>query len=744
MVQRSLVFRLNLAILMIVGATSLLLVLTSSYYLYSKTLSDMRLDAEQTVTLAQLSLIDRLWDFDSDGVKDIASSLLIDDKFAVIAIKDKMNVIQHVLHADQYREVSLEDYDPDDFFKVSRTINRDRDEIALLEILISKQPARQRMVELVAYIVLASLVLLILLTSTMALAADHLIKKPILKLRGETHEIITGNLLSPIDVTRDDELGELARDFAQMRDSIREKIAIIEGHNHTLEDKVRERTWQLEQKHNETLAVFKSLKEGILTFSDPRRIDPEYSPYLAKIFETETIAHTPVIDLLLAHASTSKDQGLQLLAAIEAMLGSDAVTFDMNSSLLLREIAIQIAERRKILDLSWSPVVNADNIIEKMVLTIRDVTELQAIRELSRANQKNFRILQELIDCQASAFSLFFPSFESKLQIVRDQLESGDAFSIKQAMVSLHTIKGNARTYGFSALSSKIHEIESVLHEDGSDHGRIEHSDRIIALVDELRSIYEQYQLVRHKIFHAAQAEIQAHFGVSFESILKSMQSGDLQAIQEQGLRLGHLLSSEDLGSALETLSLSTLPSIARDCGKPLPILKVMGHAPALAPPMMEVLNDAIVHLFRNSIDHGLEAAHVRQQLGKMIRGTITIEIEEKAQHVEISYQDDGQGVNLIYAREVMMQKGLLESNQPLTRDMLLKAIFMDGFSTARRLSEVSGRGIGMNAIRTLLQTRGGTFNCEILEESLFDVGYASLRFTMILPLDSVRSQDAS
>jgi chemotaxis protein histidine kinase CheA len=172
--------------------------------------------------------------------------------------------------------------------------------------------------------------------------------------------------------------------------------------------------------------------------------------------------------------------------------------------------------------------------------------------------------------------------------------------------------------------------------------------------------------------------------------------------------------------------------------------LKVMGHAPALAPPMMEVLNDAIVHLFRNSIDHGLEAAHVRQQLGKMIRGTITIEIEEKAQHVEISYQDDGQGVNLIYAREVMMQKGLLESNQPLTRDMLLKAIFMDGFSTARRLSEVSGRGIGMSAIRTLLQTRGGTFNCEILEESLFDVGYASLRFTMILPLDSVRSQDAS
>ncbi len=206
MIRTSLTFRLNATILAIVLIMTSMMVLASSYYLYQRTIQDLRTDADQTASLAQLSLVDRLWDFDSDGVNDIARSLLLDETFAVVSIRDKSGHIQLKLQGKGFEQASLERFSENDFFRVTRKISKGADEIGQLDVLVSTHIAHQRIMGNTMNIVIASIILSIILTGSISLAADRLIKRPIFKLRKETDEVINGNLLSPIDLSRDDEL----------------------------------------------------------------------------------------------------------------------------------------------------------------------------------------------------------------------------------------------------------------------------------------------------------------------------------------------------------------------------------------------------------------------------------------------------------------------------------------------------------------------------------------------------------
>lgn len=132
---------------------------------------------------------------------------------------------------------------------------------------------------------------------------------------------------------------------------------------------------------------------------------------------------------------------------------------------------------------------------------------------------------------------------------------------------------------------------------------------------------------------------------------------------------------------------------------------------------VLEELADPLMHLLRNAVDHGLEDAATRQAAGKPERATIRVQAFQQGTQVVIRVIDDGRGLNFDAIRETAIRHGLVTTNDAANRneEELSAFIFLPGFSTAREISEVSGRGVGMDIVRDKVQKLKGTIRVESL-----------------------------
>jgi two-component system chemotaxis sensor kinase CheA len=143
--------------------------------------------------------------------------------------------------------------------------------------------------------------------------------------------------------------------------------------------------------------------------------------------------------------------------------------------------------------------------------------------------------------------------------------------------------------------------------------------------------------------------------------------------------------------------------------------LVLVGENTEVDKTVVELLSDPLVHLVRNSLDHGIEMPADRIAAGKPETGTITLEAYHRGGNIVIEVKDDGKGLNKDVLRAKAVEKGLIAEDAVLTEKQTYELIFMAGFSTAETLTDVSGRGVGMDVVRRNIQTLGG--NIEIISE---------------------------
>ncbi len=143
--------------------------------------------------------------------------------------------------------------------------------------------------------------------------------------------------------------------------------------------------------------------------------------------------------------------------------------------------------------------------------------------------------------------------------------------------------------------------------------------------------------------------------------------------------------------------------------------LVLIGENTEVDKTVVELLSDPLVHLVRNSLDHGIEMPADRVAIGKPETGTITLEAYHRGGNIVIEVRDDGKGLNKEVLKAKAIEKGLIEEDAVLTDKQIFELIFMAGFSTAEKLTDVSGRGVGMDVVRRNIQSLGG--NIEISSE---------------------------
>ena len=156
---------------------------------------------------------------------------------------------------------------------------------------------------------------------------------------------------------------------------------------------------------------------------------------------------------------------------------------------------------------------------------------------------------------------------------------------------------------------------------------------------------------------------------------------------------------------------------LARDLNKKIN-LEVIGAETELDRTVIDEIGDPLVHLLRNAIDHGIEMPEKRIQQGKPEEGTIKLKAYHSGNHVFIEIEDDGAGINREKVLNKALSKGILSEEEAaaLTDKQVFELILASGFSTADTISDISGRGVGLDVVKATIESLGGTINIDSSE----------------------------
>jgi len=168
---------------------------------------------------------------------------------------------------------------------------------------------------------------------------------------------------------------------------------------------------------------------------------------------------------------------------------------------------------------------------------------------------------------------------------------------------------------------------------------------------------------------------------------------------------------------------------VARNLGKDVELV-ILGAETEVDKSILEELNDPLVHLVRNSVDHGIETPAERRAAGKPEKGTVTLIAKQAGDHIIVEISDDGKGMKAEMLRQKAIEKGCIAADEAgqLSNAECLQLIFLPGFSTKTEVTDISGRGVGMDVVKTNIQKLNGRI--EISSEP----GQGS-RMTILLPL---------
>lgn len=229
------------------------------------------------------------------------------------------------------------------------------------------------------------------------------------------------------------------------------------------------------------------------------------------------------------------------------------------------------------------------------------------------------------------------------------------------------------------------------------DHGSIRVN---IEKIDELMNTVGELVITQSMLSQCA-AQLDGHTADELRGGLAQLDR-QMRALQESVMRVRMLPIS---------FVFNRFPRMVRDLGQKLGKqieLKLIGEQTELDKTVLEKIGDPLVHLVRNSIDHGLEPAEKRRAAGKSEVGTITLNAYHKGGNVTVEVSDDGGGLDRARILAKARERGLVGPDEELTDERIYNLIFAPGFSTADVVSDVSGRGVGMDVVRRNVNELGG------------------------------------
>ncbi len=506
----------------------------------------------------------------------------------------------------------------------------------------------------------------------------------------------------------------------------------LESYSKGLEQKVEERTSEYNDTYNLMKAMLNSLGQGFLVINSEGNCGDVYTKSCATILECN-----PAGKHLSEVLSIKKGKLDELNLWIKTMF-KESLPFDS-----LRELGPTRYEHSQdnIINLDFYPIRGEDEKIEFIVMVATDKTEEhKAYIEMEREKMYSQMILKVVKN--KDQFSQFLGQLDPKInRLVKFTKADDENFIVDDIIRFLHTIEGEAGIFSIEVIREHSRRCQQIL--EPLKTGWVEDPAIIRGEfnVEVAKMAYDFENFMRKNtktfrslgIFGNKKIEIDEKYLNGFYDRLKSSKA-PAQLINEfkngfiyQPIKRA-LVHYEDL-----------IKLIAARQGKEIPNVEFIGCETKVDARIYSGLFDSLVHVFRNSVDHGLEMAEERKAFGKPPVGTISIEcsiFKMEREYLKISIRDDGRGVDPEMIKETLKARGFDLNFDEMSSYDLIQQVFLPGYSSRAEIGEFSGRGVGMDAIKGEVLKLNG----EISFKSIPGNGST---LTILIPVgetDSIRS----
>lgn len=499
--------------------------------------------------------------------------------------------------------------------------------------------------------------------------------RPLFSLDEDSRKVAEGDFSIRSKLSRADEFGILANSFNYMLDNIQEK-----------------------KESMETLLT--ALPFALFYFQESGEIAAERSDATGKLFKD--FASTLTLEDFFNHYGDGFPQTSEVLRAMFQRL----LPFKSAASLLPQRVIVKTESGERMIDLFYKPKLIGKK-LESVIVLGEDVTEKnRAIREEQRLAERVERLSKVSIDIPG------YTEFKKTARGLFVSIErGGQEVEIKR---NLHSLKGLLGIYSFNSLAAKIHGIEDLENLDDRPkllaaarnvfEEQTEDIDEILALdEDEHLKFYDQRKIAK---------------------LLKKLEENkDVEL-----LKVAETLNRFPIDKALAKYLRHSRDIVQRMGDKEVDL--VFAPSDEVSFEEMKRLDEVFVHVLNNSIDHGIETISEREEKNKSRKGEIRISCERlPSKGLRLIISDDGKGIDEDTLVKKAIDRGLVTESDAssFSKSEKLNLIFAAGLSTKDTASMISGRGVGMDAVKAHLNSLGG----EIHLDSQVDKGTS---FEIIVP----------
>ncbi|HYX34142.1 MAG TPA: ATP-binding protein [Oligoflexus sp.] len=509
----------------------------------------------------------------------------------------------------------------------------------------------------------------------------------------------------------------------------------------TLELRVIEQTRDIQ-------SIMEHIELGICTVSGSDiSIHKDYSRHLEYVFAESNLRDKPLMPLL-AHCTTmTADEIDQASQALLACFNEQEFAFEANSHLLPRSLnGLNQNHDRFAFELDWIPICNDYHTVERVLVSIKDVTALKGMEKAAAQKDEEMGIISEILNRSEHDWSNFTRncnSLASKNRILMEDLQtcSDPMSTLKSMFMNIHTVKGIARSFGFRQMNDAIHSAEQFFVDVMSKNPLNVNLDAVQLNLSTIEATFQRYhniaiQKLARKVSGDEAVNVPRNpLMTIYEHLNIQLESGtpfsDCLLDSIKVMRQSLFISLEGL---VRQLFSETAP-ISVELGKPVPDLSLNIVELWVGRSTEDLLRNCFVHLLRNSLDHGIQMPAERQAKGLPAHGTVRVTARLRGRMVDLFVEDDGRGLDLKKLQEIGLKKGLLARQASENAENLANLIFNADLSTAETVTSISGRGVGMAAVKESIDQVGGIINIRLQKNRAVDEGYCAFAFVISLPL---------
>ncbi len=339
---------------------------------------------------------------------------------------------------------------------------------------------------------------------------------------------------------------------------------------------------------------------------------------------------------------------------------------------------------------------------EALMKAVRAVMVIQRLEALGTV-VKVLPSIEEIEAENEQRFSLLFVTTERPEEIRADVLEVSEILNAKITHYSLSESPAYQGKVKEESLDNPK-EVENTQLQQRAENQV--HTIRVdTARMDNLINLVGEMVITRTRL-------------VKIGNDLKDQNQGDalVNSLNDANGYLGRLMSNlQESVMRLRMVPMGTVfsryPRLVRDfcrkSGKKIELV-IKGEETELDKTVIEMIGDPLTHIIRNCVDHGIETPEQRLEAGKKETGTITLDAFHEGNHIAIIVSDDGAGLDIEKIYKIALEKGLIGEREELSQREIANLIFLPGFSTADKVTDISGRGVGMDVVKKALNSLGG------------------------------------